>query len=346
MDQSGVKTPSAHRHPAFEHPARRSARQPIVQPGIPTLGEVLLAEPNDIARLQLGFLNLVCATGLPDTLDLDIRACLQTLEAWTQHVRAETERNLHRFCRDPGDYQHSEGYFRVLMMVTVLQQDCGVRYNPASIETPLFLNSEEGFIHGLLTGKGMGTCANMPVLYAAVGRKLNYPIYLCLASAHVFCRWATKDGRERFNIEGSGVGLNTPEDDHYHNWPHRISDREVHLGHYLRNLDPLEELGLFMATRGHCLLDRAHILEAIVAYSHAHRLAPTNPTYFSFLLGAINREIRDRESGKIPCDYREAEIFGRADCPQLVQYVLHYDFRQVAKRHEGGNALGRLAPNE
>jgi hypothetical protein len=165
---------SAHRHPALARPAETSAPSGIGRSCVPTLGEVLFLPINSIGRLQLGFLNLLCATMLPDTLDLDVGACLQTLEKWTEHVKVETDRNLYRFCRDPGDYQHSEAYFRVLMMVTVLQQDCGVRYNAASINTPLFLNSEEGFIHGLLNDKATGTCANMPVLYAAVGRKLGY----------------------------------------------------------------------------------------------------------------------------------------------------------------------------
>jgi hypothetical protein len=313
-------------------------------PCLPCLGEVLFFPPHDVARVPVGVLNLLCATMLPDTADLNIPACLKTLDEWTEHVRHETERHLYRFRRQPADFEHSEAYYRVLMMVTVLQEDCGVRYNPGCVNTPLFMDSSEGFIHGLLRGSGMGTCANMPVLYAAVGRKLGYPIYLCLARAHVFCRWATRDGRERFNIEGSGRGLKTRDDDHYKQWPHPISEREVYLGHFLRNLGPLEELALFMATRGHCLLDRGQVLEAIVAYSHAHRLAPADPHYFAYLLGAINREIRDRQSGKIPSSYREAEIFQRADCPKLVEYVLDDSFPRVEKAGVEEDIPGRLAP--
>jgi hypothetical protein len=188
------------------------ARSPAGESRVPTLGEVLCLPLNEISRFSLGFLNLVCATLLPDTLDLDVIACLKQLDLWTRHVKRETERNFHRFQKDPGDYQHSQGYYRVAMMVTVLQQDCGVRYDPDCIKTKLFLDSGEAFIHGLLKGKG-GTCANMPVLYAAIGRKLGYPIYICAAKAHLFCRSATKDGRERFNIEGSGRGIRTPDDD-------------------------------------------------------------------------------------------------------------------------------------
>jgi len=90
---------------------------------------------------------------------------------------------------------------------------------------------------------------------------------------------------------------------------------------------------MFMATRGHCLLDRRNLAEAIVAYAHAHRLAPTQPHYFSFLLGAINQEMQERHEGKIPGSYREAEIFRTPGTPRLVQYVLNDSFPRVENQH-------------
>lgn len=323
-----MESPTILKHPVFGPENGRRAQSPRGDTRLPSLSEVLGLPLNVIPHYSLGFLNLACATLLPDTADLDIVACLKQLDHWAQHVEQETERNFHRFQRDPGEYRHSEGWYRAAMMVTVLQQDCGVRYNPDCIKTRLFMNSAEAFIHGLLKGEG-GTCANMPVLYAAIGRRLGYPIYICEAKAHLFCRWATKDGRERFNIETTARGVHTPDDDYYKKWPYQISEREVYFGHFLRNLDPYEELGGFMAARGHCLLDRGHLLDAIVAYSHAHRLAPTNPHFFSFLLGAVNVEIAQRQAGKLPGSYREAEVFSRADSPTLQRYVLDDKFPRL-----------------
>ncbi len=305
-----------------------------------------MAAPQELSRLSLDFLNLLCASGLPDTADLDIPACLKTLAGWTGHVRQETERNLRRFQRDPGQYRDSEAFYRVIMMVTVLQQDCGVCYDPDCIKSSLFLDSGEGFLHGVLSARRQGTCANLPVLYAAIGRRLGYPIYLCLARRHVFCRWTSKDKRERFNIEGSGVGLTTPEDDYYLNWPQPISPREVELGHFLRNLDPQEELGMFMATRGHCLLDRRYVSEAIVAYAHAHRLAPAQPHYFSFLLGAINQEMQERHQGKLPGSYGEAQVFRLPGAPRLVEYVLNDSFPRAAKQNTDLTRRGQMAAKD
>jgi hypothetical protein len=291
---------------------------------------MLFMPSTELYRLDLGFRNLLCATGLPDTIDLDIPACLAKLHQWTEHVKRETDRNLHNFRRDRAKYRNSEAYFRVGMLVTVLQQDCGVRYDPDCIKTSQFLNSGEGFIHGLLNGEG-GTCANMPVLYAAVGRIIGYPIYLCLAKGHIFCRWATSDGRERFNIEAAGRGMSSFTDDYYMTWPEKITPKDVHLGYYLRNLDPAEEVALFMATRGHCLHDRGEYLDAIVAYSHAHRLASAEPHHFATLMSALCEELKGHNEGKLPNSYREWEELNKIPRPKPVRNVLKDDFPRIDK---------------
>ena len=306
------------------------------------LGQVLMASPQELAVIPLDLLNLLCASGLPDTADLDINACLKTLAGWAAHVGQESERNYRRFQRDPGQYRHSEAYYRVIMMVTVLQEDCGVRYDPECIKLSLFLDSGEGFLHGLLSGRGQGTCANLPVLYAAIGRRLGYPIFLCLAGPrHVFCRWTSHE--ERFNIEGSGVGLTTPEDDYYLNWPRPISPREVEVGHFLRDLAPQEELAMFMATRGHCLLDRGHLCDAIVAYAHAHPSCP-NPAalLLVFLLGD--------QSGYAGAGRGQAcrQLPGGGGLPfawwpKLVQYVVDASFPRVEKQHSGLTGRSQMA---
>ena len=98
--------------------------------------------------LPLDLLNLLCASGLPDTAILDIDACLKmTGRLWAAHVGRESERNYHRFQSRSGmQYRHSEAYYRVIMLVTVLQEDCGVRYDPDCVKSSLFLDSGEGFL--------------------------------------------------------------------------------------------------------------------------------------------------------------------------------------------------------
>jgi hypothetical protein len=275
-----------------------------------------------LSQFQIAHLNTLCASSLPGAGDLDVDGCLHTLAAWTAIVHDETERQLRQFMRNPADFQNSEAYFRVLVMITVLQRDLGIRYDPDSINKRTFGTSREAFINGLLTGEKTGTCANMPVLYAAVGRNLGYPIYLVCAKGHFFCRWQSIKTGERFNIEASGHGLSTFSDEHYMTWPRPINPAEVAEGIYLRNLEPAEELAHFMALRGHCLRDASHLHDAIVAYSHARRLAPADPVLFSFLVGSLHCEIAERAKGVLPTTPRQADEFRRRTRSRVTTYAI------------------------
>jgi hypothetical protein len=270
---------------------------------------------------------------------------MKTIGEWTDIVRRQTERQLWKFHRNPADFENSEAYFRVLIMITVLQRDLGVKCDPDCINVRTWNSSREGFIHGLLTGDKTGTCANMPVLYASIGRNLGYPIYLVATKGHLFCRWHSIKTGERFNIEASGRGLNTFPDDHYMTWPRPITAAEVHQGIYLRNLEPVEELAHFMATRGHVLHDKGHLLDAIVAFSHAHRLAPTDPSCFAFLLDCLNKEIDLHREGKLPWTYRQAELLGDDVALKHARFVIDDRFTTPVG-HVNLNEIkpGRFAP--
>ncbi len=118
--------------------------------------------------------NLLLAQGLPGADDLDAPGLLDIIDDWAKKVRLETQRSYYRFLESPADYQDSQGYFCVLVLVTVLERDLGVGYNPERVRDqsfqdpycvdPDFTDSNDLFIHGILDGPG-GTCASMPVLY-------------------------------------------------------------------------------------------------------------------------------------------------------------------------------------
>ncbi len=69
----------------------------------------------------------------------------------------------------------------------------------------------------------------MPVLYVAVGRQLDYPLYLVQAREHFFVRWE-EPGGERFNIEATTLGFTPRDDEHYRHWPRPIRDEDVRHG--------------------------------------------------------------------------------------------------------------------
>ena len=225
----------------------------------------------DIAEL-----NLNLARGLPGSEDLDVEQCLARLDAWARLVAAKTERSLPMFRRAPAEFDDSLPKFRMLALVTVLQRDLGVRYDPACQEGPYCaLDSRTLFLHGLLEGQG-GTCATMPVLYVAVGRRLGYPLFLVHAAEHFFVRWE-EPGGERFNIEATTLGFTPRDDEHYRHWPKPIRDEDVRAGLFLRNLTPEEEYAAFLRLRGQCWLDHLRTAAALEAFGQAIALRPGLP---------------------------------------------------------------------
>lgn len=253
----------------------------------PSLGKFTEMPAEAMANVDIALLNLRCAEGLSGAEKLDIRSCLRKLDQWAQRVKFETDRHLYRV-RDPRfatHYKNSEAYYRASMMLQVLQEDLGVHYNRERIRDVDFTRSQDLFIHGMIGNENGGTCVSMPALYTAIGRRLGYPIKLVLAREHVFCRW--DDAKDRFNIEGSGEGFSSFEDEYYKNWPKPIEDADVKSGRYLKSLTPREELAVFLAARGHCLEDNGSSNDAYVAYALANQLAPQNPEYGGFLSLAV-----------------------------------------------------------
>ena len=255
-----------------------------------TLEKLLAMTPEQLKDVDIAEMNLLCATGLPGAEKLDVAKCMARLDEWAAHIRPETDRHLYR-AHDPqwsAHYKNSENWLRAEMLAQVLNQDCGVHYNMARIREIDFRNSKDLLIHGMIDDPNGGTCASMPVLYTAVGRRLGYPLKLVLTKAHIFVRW--DDGKERFNIETtSNGGTDTYPDEHYKEWPEKITDAEVKAGRYLISLSPAEELATFLANRGHCLLDNGHPKEAFDAYAAAHHLAPLDPAYSGWMQQAETR---------------------------------------------------------
>lgn len=247
-----------------------------------------------LSRVDLAEVNLLCAVGLTGADGVDIARCRRTLDEWAGHVRTETQRNWHRYQANPAEFENSEGYFRMLIMAVVFYEDFHIRYNPnrmvspatASPDDKFFADSRDVFLHGLLSPPHSGTCSSLPVLYAAVGRRLGYPLKLVTTKAHLFMRW--EDGKERFNMEATGKGMNRYDDAHFKQWPFPVSDEEIAWEHYLKSLSPAEELAVFLSLRGNCQKEAGAMEEAARSYAAACRLAPDWPAYRA-LLDALER---------------------------------------------------------
>jgi len=230
-------------------------------------------------QLDLARMNLVCAEGLPGSDDLDVNRSLARLDEMAARVRAETERHCYRFRQNPGEFENSEGYFRMIMLAVVLAEDFQIQYSPTKISNVadawlgdgFFSNSQDVFLHGLTAAKPRGTCSSLPVLQVAVGRRLGYPLNLVTTKGHLFVRW--EGAGERFNIEAAGNGVNRFSDDYYRHWPLEVSEEEIHAEGYLKSLSPTEELAVFLSIRAMCLSEVNRYAEAAKSFREAARLA-------------------------------------------------------------------------
>ena len=253
---------------------------------VKSLEDLLRMAPEQLADVDIAERNLLCATGLPGAEKLDVGKALARLNEWADRVGYWTEQSMWDFRQNPGKFENSEAKFRVLLLISVLHQDFGVHYNDRGERNCDFANSKNAFLHGMIDDLNGGTCASMPVMYVAVGRRLGYPMKLVLAKTHIFARWEDPKTGERFNIEGTNRRFADHPDSYYQNWPYPISNAELKQGWYLKSLTPAEETAVFLQNRASCLMDNRRYSEARVAYVRSYQLAPQDPLGHGQIAGA------------------------------------------------------------
>jgi len=239
--------------------------------------------PEEYAKLDIAEVNLECAEGLPGSEKLNISSCLVTLDQWSEMVSSATQRHWYRFERNPGQFQNSEPYFRMLILATFLQRDLGVEYRLKSLDGPFDCSdSRMHFIHGIFEGFG-GTCTSLPVLYVAIGRRLGYPLKLVSAVEHTFVRWDDEAEGEKLNIEATSTGLNCHSDEYYKTWPKPACRRDMEAGWILKSMSQREELAEFYSLRARCFLDWRNYRNALEFACHANLLLSEENPFHSGL---------------------------------------------------------------
>lgn len=256
-----------------------------VQKSPASLTALLAMSTNDLARVDIAYLNLLCAQGMPGCEQLSVTNTLGLLDHWTARAKSETVRHNYRFNRNSAEFENSKGFYKMLMLGVVLAEDFSVHYRKdrqsgpetASINDGFFSDAPDVFLPGLVGEQRQGTCSSMPVLYVAVGRRLGYPLKLVTTKGHLFVRW---DGEgERFNLEVTGNGLNRFADDYYRHWPFEVTEAEVKAEGFLQSLTPAGELAVFLSVRAMCLREAGKMNEAAEAFGAAAKLAPEVQSY-------------------------------------------------------------------
>lgn len=245
-----------------------------------TLNELLALSDKDLGRVDVARMNLLCAEGLPNAGSNDIGQSLARIDAWAEAAKKAEGKYLPNYYKAPSKYENSIAKFKAVTLALTVKEDLKCGYNMELVRsgamkdmgnTRFFKDSRDLFIHGFLE-RGTGTCASIPVLLVALGRRCGYPLYLVSGKGHLFCRWEGKD--EVFNIEASMQGVDIYPDSYYRTFPHPFTEAEREDEKYLKSHTPAEELGLFMNTRGNCLRENGMPREAKEAYEVSLRGFP------------------------------------------------------------------------
>jgi hypothetical protein len=273
-----------------------------------TFNDLLNLSDYDLARLDIGLMNLLSANGLPGSEDLDIDDCLVKLDHWAEEVREETERNLAQF--RPSRPRDTIGYLKCWTLCKLIRHRKGLRHHlepvgadpkvPYTIRgnnTPgpdsSFRSAEPIFLGGLLGKRGVGSCTSFPALYAALGQRLGYPIRQVLVVAHVIIRW--DDPVDRFNMDPGPNYINSHPDDYYIDKPIPWTHEEKTCGNWFRPLTPREVLGHFAGLRGCVLEANFKLSEAFSSFMLACRLLPKCPLN-PRLVNRVSQTMHDRGS--------------------------------------------------
>lgn len=250
------------------------------QHGPSSYAQLIALPEEELAKVDIAVVNLLCAEGLPGAENIDVKQCLAILDQWADVVRRSERKYLPQFHRNPARYDNSLAKFKAVNLGLTVKQDLGCDYNKELVtsgvmadirSTRFFRDSSDIFLHGF-TEKRKGSCASLPVLMVAVGRRCGYPLYLATSKGHLFCRW--DDGKERFNIETAIEGVDSKPDSYYRGWPHPSTEDELKTEKYLKTLTPEEELGVFAQLRAACLEENDKFPEAAEAYAIALRSFP------------------------------------------------------------------------
>lgn len=273
----------------------------------PSFKDFITLTDEELGEFDIAYVNLICASGLSGTQNTNIKVCLDILDRAAEQVEYNTQRC--RWFKDrPEKYDYSFNLFRVHVLYSILRRDFGFYYNFDCRKENATPRPVDTFIHGLLHGSG-GNCASMPVLFAAVGRRLNYPLKLVKAKNHYFVRW-DEDGGERFNIEVSILdGFNCHEDDYYRQFPFPITSKQEVDGNFLVSMSPRQELAAFLNERGFCWSWIKEYRKAAESFLWAKITEPEN-LYYGTWHCSVLEQWGEHLQASLPPNFPQVSIVG------------------------------------
>lgn len=244
--------------------------------------QFLALPDNQLEQADLVRLNLSVARGIPGLESLDVERYVCQVDQWTQAFERELPDMERMFHATPHKWKNDVRFFRVVMLMGFIGYDLGIRYNDEQFRQQTsgkmevwYTDPGDLFLHKLIDTK-QGTCANMPVLHAAMARRLGWPVGIAAARSHWISRF--DDGEVYYNIEATGVrqGSVVSDPDEVYIEKFKLPKRAITCGSDLRKLTARETVGAFLGLRGRHYADTNRIHLADLDFALARVLFPAH----------------------------------------------------------------------
>ena len=258
-----------------------------------TVAQLIALSDAELERVDIVEMNIAVAREIPGLERLDYEIYRKRVDGWTDQFRRWLPTVEHAFKKSPAKYQNDVNFFRLGMLSQFLDEQVGIAYveqqktdQKRGVKEVRYTDPGDLLLHGLIDTK-RGTCATMPALHVAIGRRLGWPVSLACAKSHYVCRY--DDGKAVYNMEATDTGRGgfAAGSDSDYMESEGISRKAVACGSDLQKLTAREMLGVFVQSRARYYADTDEPALAARDYALAHTLFPRNRKIYIGLAGHL-----------------------------------------------------------
>ena len=274
---------------AFQH---RNKIMPLVhanlslnkspEAGKRTVLQLLALSDEELEKVDVLELDLAVSREIKGHEDLDYDHYCNIVDKWTRQFSLKLKESEQIFNSSPHLWKNDIDLFRFGMLASFLEHEIGVDYNEDQkfIKKGRYTNPGDLFLYGLIDTR-RGSCANMPTLHVAIGRRMGWPVSLACIGHHFVCRF--DNGEKVYSLEATAVGrggYSIGTDKECIQW-YDISEQAIKSGSDLHSFSAREMLGTFIGFRARHYNDIGQTALADSDYSLARWAFPENRLIYS-----------------------------------------------------------------
>jgi hypothetical protein len=252
----------------------------------------------ELEKVDIVEMNVAVAREIPGLEKLEYGRYGRIVDGWAEKFRRWLPTVEHAFLAAPAKYKNDINFFRLGMLGQFLDTQVGIAYVEEQKRTQaearkagrhadvFYTDPGHLLLHGLIDTR-RGTCATMPALHVAIGRRLGWPVGLACANSHYVCRY--DDGKVVYNIEATDTGHGgfAAGSDEDYLAKEGVSRKAIAVGSDLRKLTAREMLGVFVQSRARHYADTGKARQAAQDYALAYALFPNSRKAYMGLFDSL-----------------------------------------------------------